>query len=283
MKTLRIKGGIGAGVCASVLAVMLLAVAPVTAADLVYGVDSQDNLLTFMSSTPGTLLTGSAISGLQSGEQIRGIDFVNGNLYGLGSFSDLYALNVTTAHATLLNTFTPALNGINYGFNSGPSQLYVATDIGQNLTLTTAGVATAGPSLSYAPGDVNFGQQGSLDALAYNYSSGTFYGIDGHNHAYVSYNPVTGSMHTIATGVIVADITGLDISPSTGIEYMATVPNGGTSSSLYSVDLLTGTENLIGAIGDSNPVLAIAVVPEPGSVALLAVGGLLFGLLRRKK
>lgn len=275
-----------AGVCASVFAVMVLACSAVKAADLIYGVDTAGNLLDFSSASPGNLIDASAIQGLQINEQIRGIDIINGTLYGLGSFSDLYTLNTGAlfGHATLVSTFTPELNGINFAFNSGPSLLYVASDNGQNLSLTTAGVATAGPTLSYAAGDVNAGAQGALDSMAYNYANGVFYGFDGKNSSYVSYNPVTGVLHTIATGVNVAARSGLDISPSTGIEYLATVPSGGSASSLYTVNIGTGAETLVGVIGDPNPLQTIAVVPEPGSASLLAFGVLVMLMrLRRSK
>ena len=117
------------------------------------------------------MLSAHNISGLLGNEQLRGIDWVAGTLYGLGDGSHLYTINPNTAAATLVGSFSPILNGIDFGFNAGPSQLYVSSDLGQNLTINPGTtVATAGPN--YAAGS-------SLDGIAYDYVSGIFYGSSG--------------------------------------------------------------------------------------------------------
>jgi hypothetical protein len=60
-------------------------------AELVYGINQQQRLLSWDSAAPGTLLGGVAISGLASNETIQGIDFRpnDGRLYGLGSLNNL--------------------------------------------------------------------------------------------------------------------------------------------------------------------------------------------------
>ena len=92
--------------------------------------DQLNQLVTFDSASPGTLLSAHNISGLQGNEQLRGIDWVNGTLYGLGDGSHLYTIDPNTAVATQVGagSFTPALNGIDFGFNAGTSQLYVSSD-----------------------------------------------------------------------------------------------------------------------------------------------------------
>src|ERR1700690_1681616 len=116
-----------------------LAVAPgfKANAELVYGVSDQlDQLVSFNSASPGTLLSAVSITGMQSGEQMRGIDWISGTLYGLGDQSHLYTINPATGAATQVGAaFSPVLNGIDFGFNAGTSQLYVSSDLGQNLTL----------------------------------------------------------------------------------------------------------------------------------------------------
>jgi len=61
-------------------------------AESLIGLTSTSNLVTFDSATPGTILTSMAISGLQAGETLLGIDRrpANGILYGLGSTSRIY-------------------------------------------------------------------------------------------------------------------------------------------------------------------------------------------------
>src|SRR5262245_56674782 len=61
----------------------------------------QDNLLTFDSAAPGTVITSADVSGLQVGERLLGIDVrpATGQVYGLTSAARLYTLNPFTGAA----------------------------------------------------------------------------------------------------------------------------------------------------------------------------------------
>ncbi|MGB7749604.1 MAG: DUF4394 domain-containing protein [Verrucomicrobiia bacterium] len=248
-------------------------------AELVYGVSDQlDELVSFDSATPGTLLSANSITGLQSGEEIRGIDWIAGTLYGLGNQNHLYTINPATGAATQVGTtFSPVLNGIDFGFNAGTSQLYVSSDLGQNLTINPiTGAATAGPNYTGA----------SIDAMAYDYFNTDFYGISADTHDLYAMNPVTGATSLIGpTGVSFVDRIGFDISPTTGDAYFSGTVAGQTE--FFDVNLATGGLSLIGDVGTpgelSSGLDSIAVVPEPATVALSAIGGLMLGLFRRKK
>jgi hypothetical protein len=70
-------------------------ITPVAAgAETIYAVTSTNLLLTFDSATPGTAAS-VAITGLQAGENVVGIDLrpATGQLYALGSTSRLYTIN----------------------------------------------------------------------------------------------------------------------------------------------------------------------------------------------
>jgi Domain of unknown function (DUF4394) len=247
-------------------------------AELVYGVSDQlGELITFDSATPQNVVTAHSLSGLANNEQIRGIDFVGGTLYGLGSQSHLYTINPNTAAATLVGSFTPQLNGIDFGFNASGSLFYIASDLGQNMTLTTAAVGTTLP---------NYPAGASIDGLAYDHLSGAFYGISATTHNWLQLNPTTGAVTTIGpTGVPVDDRLALDISPTTDIAYFSGTIGGQTE--FFTVNKTTGALTFVGDVGTpgqfSSGLDAIALIPEPNTVALFAVGGLLLGLLIRKK
>jgi Domain of unknown function (DUF4394)/PEP-CTERM motif len=249
-------------------------------AELVYGVsDSLGTLITFDSATPQNVLTAHSISGLQSGEQIRGIDFVGGTMYGLGSQSHLYTINPNTAAATQVGSgqFSPLLNGSDFGFNAAGSTFFVCSDLGQNMILQTFGVGSAGP---------NYTAGSSIDGMAYDHVTGAFYGISASSHNWLGLDPTHGAVTTIGpTGVNFADRLALDISPITDIAYFSGTVAGQTD--FFTVNKTTGALSLVGTVGTpgqfSSGLDAIVVVPEPSSVALFAVGGLLFGLLMRKK
>jgi len=251
-------------------------------AEVIYGVSDQlGELISFDSASPGSLISSYAISGVQSGDEIRGIDWVNGTLYGLGDQGNLYTMD-TTGHATLVGTgLGVALSGVYFGFNAGASQLYVSSDLGANLTVDpVTGLATVNPTYSSA----------DVDALAYEYASGTFYGISVKNNELLSLNPVTGAVSDVApTGVgILTHPIGFDISPTTGIAYV-TAPVGGVTE-IYTEDLTTGGLTSIGDVGPPSVFtegldsIAVVGVPEPATMSLFVVGGFsLLGFLRRRR
>ena len=84
------------------LAALLLLTAGRLGAITIYAVDNANNLLRFEVASPGTIDATTPITGLQSGETIRGIDFrpATAQLYALGSTSRLYIINTATGQAT---------------------------------------------------------------------------------------------------------------------------------------------------------------------------------------
>jgi hypothetical protein len=171
------------------------------------------------------------------------------------------------------------LNGIDFGFNAGTSQLYVSSDLGQNLTINPAtGVATAGPNYTGAV----------IDAMAYNYVNTLFYGVSAVNHDLYQMNPVTGATTLIgASGVAFADRIGFDISSATDIAYFSGTVSSQTE--FFTVNLATGAMTLVGDVGTPGEFssgldsIAVAPVPEPTTLALAAMGGGAMLLLMRRK
>jgi hypothetical protein len=277
MKSKAIRFLLGGGALALAISLSINANAQLIA----YGVsDAQNSLITFNPASPSTILTAHAISGLQPNEQIRGIDFVGTTLYGLGSQSHLYTLNPSTGAATQVGSsqFSPILNGLDFGFNASGSTFYVASDLGQNLSISTAGVATAGP---------NYTAGSSIDGMAYDHGSGTFYGVSVVSHNWLQLNPTTGAVTTIGPmGVNFTDRISVDISAfNNNVAYFSASLSG--QANFYTVNKATGALTLVGTVGPAGQFTsgldALVVVPEPSSVALFAVGGLLLGLLIRRK
>ena len=291
MKTTRIQRVIRGTLAAVLVGLITFTCMPAKAAhELIYAVDLSDNLVSFYSDTPGTFVNpGVNITGLVGGgsEEIRGIDYWNGTIYGLGSSSRLYTIDPNTGAATLVGPqFTPLLSGQTFGVDNGPSGFRIAGGAGQNLLVSraTGAVISVDPVLHYAVGGLP-----RVDALAYDDASGIWYAADTLLNNLTTLDPTTGLVTTIGPlGFDMARFNGMDISPFTGIMYAIS----GQSSSdpqgnLYTIDKTSGLYSLVGQVGNPGDNIlyrALTVVPEPSSIALLALGasGLLFARRRHE-
>lgn len=241
----------------------------------VFAVDAGNNLIRFGAQSPNVVARRAAISGLQSGEAIVGIDFrpLDKKLYALGSTSRVYTLDTLTAAATLIGTtaFTPALNGTTFGFdfNPVPDRIRVHSDADQDLRLNpaTGGLAAIDSALAYNAGDANFGANPNIAGTAYTNSvagatTTILYAIDSNRDILVTLpSPNNGKMTTVgALGVNTSELVGFDITGDTGIAY-ATLTTGSSGSSFYTINLTTGAATLVGNVDNSTALRGIAVAP----------------------
>jgi hypothetical protein len=291
MKVSRIQRFIRGTLAASLVGVTIFVSAPANAAhEMIYAVDQNNNLFNFYSDTPQFLITQYPITGLQLNEEIRGLDYYNGTIYGLGSAHHLYSINPNDGSATQIGgVFSPILNGASFGFDNGPAGVRSLSNLGQNLLINraTGAVMTSGPSASYIAGDPYFGFPPRADALAYDDATGIWYAGDTLQNSLATFNPTTGVLSTIgAMGIDASTRNGLDISPFTGIMYMGTpAASSDPQANLYIISKLTGVATLVGQIDvpmANTLVRGLTVVPEPSSVALLALGGAVM-LLRKRR
>jgi hypothetical protein len=246
------------------------------------------NLISFFSDAPQIILSSIPITGLQSGETLKGIDMgVNYLLYALGSSSRLYTINPNTGAATAVGgQFSTLLNGSTFGIDIGPTGVCVTSDLGQSLLINmTTGVATVQASPAYVAGDPHVGQAPRIDSLAYNMANGTWVAGDSLANSFTSFTPSTGSLSTIGpAGFDFSRFNGLDFSQASGILYFASLDiDRDPAANLYTVNPTTGRAtliDLIGSPGDNYVVvgLTVAQIPEPSSLGLLALGVVLFTL-----
>ena len=241
----------------------------------VFAVDAGNNLIRFGAQSPNVVTRRAAISGLQNGEAIVGIDFrpVDKKLYALGSTSRVYTLDTLTATATLVGTttFTPALNGNSFGFdfNPVPDRIRVHSDTEQDLRLNplTGGLAAVDSLLAYNAGDANFGVNPNITGTAYTNSvagatTTVLYAIDSNRDILVTLpSPNNGKMTTVGTlGPNTTEFVGFDIAGDTGVAY-ATLTLGGAGSSFYTINLTSGAATLVGNIDNSAALRGLAVAP----------------------
>lgn len=269
--------------------------------ETVYAVTASNQLVSFNSLTPGTLLSTVPITGLGAGENIAGIDFrpASGQLFAMSSASRLYTINTLNGAATPVGpAFTPALNGNAFGFdfNPVPDRIRVVSDADQDLRLNpnNGAVAAVDGTLAFATGDANAGANPNVVAAAYtNNVSGTpsttLFGIDSNLDIMVRQgspggspvSPNSGQLFTVgALGVNTSNDAGFDIADCSGSGYASLTAAGAAQSQFYTINLLSGAVSPVGNIGVNEIVRDIAVattfIPSAQQAGLAAVNAASF-------
>jgi len=261
---------------------------------VVYGVSSSNNLLQFNSATPGTIDSSVAITGMQPGEAVLGIDFrpATGGLYALGNSNTLYLVDAVTGAASAVGSgLGLVLNGTQFGcdVNQQIDRIRVVSETDRNYVVNpNTGTAAQFTNLFYPAGDPNAGVNPNVVGSAYsNNFAGTtstqLYGIDTNLDILVTQANSAGTLGTVGPlGLDASAVLGLDIETGTNTAFAAILPVGGPVSNLYTVNLGTGAVTLLGQIdGGLNIVDITVAIPEPTTLSLLGAAGLLVARRRR--
>ena len=211
-----------------------------------YAVDGTNNLLIF---NPFNIQPVSkAITGLQSGENILGIDMrpANGQLYALGSTSRLYTINASSGVAVVVGTapLAPVLNGTQFGFDFNPTvdRIRIVSNTGQNLRAHPETGAIAAVDGALNPGTP------AVTAAAYtnNFAGATttsLFVIDATNKKLYLQNPPNNGTLTSVGDLpnTFSQSNGFDIGGTTGKAYGLFQDDNLTR--LYEINLQTGQLN----------------------------------------
>jgi len=251
-------------------------------------------LLRFNGGQPQKILAKVALSGLERGEEIVGLDYrvSRGVLFALTRGGRLVTINAQTGAVTTVGAakIPVVLEGDEIGFDFNPvvDRIRVVTSEGQNLRLhpdtgavvdadaQVPGLQTDG-RLAYAPGDPNAGTPALVMAAAYTYNKTqdkitTNFAIDGRQGllltqgtregASPAVSPNTGQLFTVgALGVGQVARAAFDISDVNNAAYAALTFRGAKASRLHAIDLATGAARFIGTIGGDEAVVGIAIQP----------------------
>lgn len=194
--------------------------------------------------------------------------------YGLTN-STLYTLNSSTGASTAVGNFdaTASAAGLNsLEFDPSGSKLYAwgTTDNYLYTINPTTAVATRVGNTGYSSGG----------DLAWDASSGMLFGTTASNQL-VKINPTTAATTLIGTLSITGSAFGLIEDGSGNLVVGSELTSHGVT--LYSVNKTTAAVTLIGSPSTTVGVYGMAVVPEPGSAALI-LSTLVFWLrLRRNR
>lgn len=243
-------------------------------------------LISFISNTPGVLLSDIPISGLRPLEELTGMGFnpATNQLYAIGTRGLVGAVDdrllrintatgaVTQIGAGKLPTPTGGFGGV--AFNAAEDHIRLVTLADSNLRLGSNGTLAANDAnLAYAVGDINSGINPSVKQLAFNNglpgaTAVTAYGIDASLGALVTLGgangspaPSTGQLNTIGSlGVSQSLVEGFDIARGTNFGY-ASLRLGNIGSTLHIINLATGAATAISAIGNGSYIDALAIAP----------------------
>jgi hypothetical protein len=267
--------------------------AGVTSGDT-FGITSTGRLVTFDRADPA-LDTAIAVSGLQSGDTIVGLDVraggaTPGQLYALGSGGRLYTIDTTTGVATLKSTLAAdagdatdpftALSGTEFGvdFNPVADRLRVVSDTGQNLRIDVdSGFVTTDAPLT-SGGTARAGINGTAYTNAFADACRTaLYYIDATtDQLLTTTDPNGGAVSVVgALGVDASAAGDLEIATAadgTNTGYAVLVV-GGTPTS-YQINLSTGVAASGGPVTrlDANELVRDTAIAAPATAPTQARG-----------
>jgi len=289
----------------SFLALAAALACSVAQAETVYGLTTDNRLITFDSAAPSQ---GSAVtlSGLVLSEKLLGLDArpTDGLLYTLSNLGNLYTLNASSGVATFVGALKSPINGTLLGFDfnpnadvSGAASLRVITTAGDNYAVNVnpganLGAVTTQTSITSPSGAVQ------LTGAAYSNNDTNpatptvLFAIDTISSSLFATSAPGGGVYTLvgSLGASTLGVFGFDISGS-GVAY-AGLTGQDSYSGLYTINLQTGAASLVGAFGiQGNTALPTIVgltvapaVPEPSTVGLMLAGlGAVGFALRRSR
>ena len=236
-----------------------------------YGLTASNQVIQYNANASEYPISTLSVTGLQSGEMLMAIDFrpATGQLYGVGSTSRIYTINLASGLATAIgaNPFTPAINGgvVGFDFNPTVDRIRLVTGTGQNIRLHPETGAAAAMDSDLNPGSPNVNAVAYANSFA-GASSTTLFDIDiASQKLFMQDPPNDGKLVEVGPlGITPTDDGGFDISPDNSFALASLTVNG--MNGLYQVDLDKGNATNLGNFPEAIIGLAIPTNPVAYSV-----------------
>lgn len=262
--------------------------------ETIVGLTEGANLVRFNAGQPQKVTVIGAVKGLQSGENLMGIDYrVNrGILYGLGSTGRLYTIDAKTAEAKAVGAAPLAipLSGGEFGFDFNPAvdRIRIVSNSGQNMRghPDTGAAVDGNPNqdgvqpdapLAFAAGDRNAGKPARVVGAGYTYNKQndkvtTNYAIEAGTGSLVmqgskegaapAVSPNTGQLFTVGSlGVAPFSRASFDIADVNNAAFASINHDGAARTRFYLVDLGSGKATFIGTVGGGERLRGVAIEP----------------------
>ena len=263
----------------------------------IYGLTTDNRLLTFTADAPDDVSVNLKIRGLRAGESLIGIDRrpLDGRLYAVGRAGTsgwLYTIDPATGQATFVAALRQALTGqpvaldgaeFGFDFNPAADALRIVSDTGQNLRVLPSDRIVAGVQRftgdTFTDGTLSRSPIGAVPRPAATGIAGaaytnndvdpatgtTLYDIDTTlNELLIQNPPNDGTLTRVAAlGRPTGPIAGFDIRTTAGgdVAYAALTRqagNGTTLANLVIIDLVSGAVIDLGEIGGPKTLRDIA-------------------------
>lgn len=260
--------------------------------ETVHAVTHSHRLVSFNAGRPELFLSDRSLAGLAHGEQVLGIDYrvARGELYALTSAGRVGRIEVASGQFMALGEGRLPLEGERFGFDFNPSadRIRIVSDARQNLRVhpdtgaqvdfnaEQPGMQPDG-TLTYADGDVQYGNKPEIAAAGYTYNKNdekltTNFAIDIARGSLVRQgsiegekpvvSPNSGKLYTVGR-LGVADIADahFDIADldNTALAVFSTAAD--PAPRLHVIDLTTGRATPVGKVGKGEPLRGIAIEP----------------------
>jgi hypothetical protein len=252
---------------------------PTSLAYSIWAIDASNKLLSFKGGETDKISIPKAVTGLQAGDKLVGVDFrpANGQLYALavnGASGRLYTINPLNGAATPVGAgFTMpqsagASAGKDYGFDFNPTvdRIRVVADSRDNFRLHPDTGAVAGADLGLSEGALVTGV--AYDRNFAGSKMTTLYAIDPNADQLVTIggidsapSPNGGVVRKVGPlGVNASNDVGFDISVGPeGVAFALLTVNN--QPGLYSIYLPSGLATLVRTLNVKTPIVDIAVAP----------------------